>query len=325
MGWKLLTLVAAATFLGAVYWTFEPVIRDNGTETVADPGPLATPLPTAGPDDPVLVGAGDIASCEQKNDEKTALLVEQVVASGVETVVFTAGDNAYEEGTIEQYEQCYGPTWGRFKDRTRPALGNHEYYTGSADASFQYFGAMLGEPGKGYYSYDLGFWHIVVLNTSDHCEALACDTGSEQEQWLRADLAAHQAFCTLAIWHDPLFSSGATHGGGRYIRPFWRALYDNGADVVLNGHEHNYERFAPQTADGLLDTTYGIRQFVVGTGGNGHRKFDVPPAPNHEAANDATYGVLKLTLHPAAYDWEFIPEAGGAFSDSGSAGCHAAP
>ena len=328
--WRLLAIAGGLVFLGLAYWTISPVFWNDSPETSGtDDTPLATPVGTAGATDPVLVGAGDIASCAQENDEKTAALLDEVVAttaeSGAETVVFTAGDNAYENGTIEEYEQCYGPTWGRHKDRTRPATGNHEYALGNADGHFQYFGEASGRPGAGYYSFDLGTWHVIVLDTGDHCQIVTCTIGSAQEQWLRADLAASRAFCTVAIWHDPLFTSGATTSSARFLLPFWRALYEFGADLVMNGHEHNYERFAPQTPDGLLDQDHGVRQFVVGTGGNGHRSLDTPRAPHSEVADDATYGVMRLTLHPAGYDWEFIPIAGEVFHDSGSSECHGPP
>lgn len=329
MLWRLLAIAGGLAFLGLAYWTISPALWNSSETGGTDVGSPESPIGTAGPTDPVLVGAGDIASCAQENDEQTAVLLDQVVAtgdeSGVETVVFAAGDNAYENGSLEEFEQCYGPTWGRHKDRTRPATGNHEYATVNADGYFQYFGEAAGDPAEGYYSFDLGTWHVVILNTSDHCQTVDCAAGSAQEQWLRADLAASDAFCTLAIWHDPLFTSGPRGSSARYVIPFWRALYEFGADVVVNGHEHNYERFAPQTADGLLGTAHGIRQFVVGTGGNGHRSFESPRAPHSEVADDATYGVIQLTLHPAGYDWEFIPIAGEVFRDSGSDECHGPP
>ncbi len=180
-------------------------------------------------------------------------------------------------------------------------------------------------PRQGYYSYDLGSWHVIVLNTSDHCKSILCSLGSPQETWLRADLAAHPADCTLAIWHDPLFSSGRTHGSLGHVQPFWETLYRYGADLVVNGHEHNYERFAPQTPDGAADPDYGIREIVAGTGGESHYREGEVLTANSEAADDNTYGVLKLTLRESSYDWEFIPEPRGTFRDSGSGECHGAP
>jgi hypothetical protein len=322
-GWRIATAAGVLLFIGLLYWVFQPVLRDSGSETADDPGAAGTPLPTEGPADPILVGAGDIARCGRDEGEQTAQLLDQVVAGGTETVVFTAGDNAYEHGTLEEYEQCYGPTWGRHKDRTRPAVGNHEYeLDDEASGYFEYYGNIAGDPDEGWYSYDLGLWHIIVLNTSDDCRLIACDASSAQIEWLRADLAANGGFCTLAIWHDPLFSSASPEGGERYLLPFWEALYESGADVILNAHEHNYERFAPQTPDGLLDPQSGIRQFVVGTGGDSLSAFAGPPSANSEVRNDRTHGVLKLVLHPATYDWEFIPIAGQEFRDAGTGNCH---
>ena len=290
-----------------------------------EPTPGQTPAPTPVPD-PVLVGAGDISSCTQDNDELTAALIDSVVAgTGGEVVVFTAGDNVYEDGTLEEYEQCYHPTWGRHRERTRPVPGNHEYHVVAANGYFTYFGAAAGDPAQGYYSYDLGAWHIIVLNTSDHCVSIPCGPGSPQEAWLRSDLESHSSLCTLAVWHDPLFSSGRVHGSKRYVQPFWDALYESGAEIVVNGHEHNYERFGPQTPVGVADPDHGIRQFVVGTGGESHYREGESLIANSEAADDETYGVIKLTLHSAAYDWEFIPEEGATFRDSGSGTCHDRP
>ena len=260
--------------------------------------------------DPVLVGAGDIAHCSSNGDEVTASLLDSI-----DGTVFTTGDNVYPDGTSEEFANCYDPSWGRHKSRTRPSPGNHDYHTADAAGYFGYFGAMAGEPGKGYYSYDLGAWHIIALNSNIPVEA-----GSAQEQWLRADLTAHPVACTLAYWHHPRFSSGTVHGSNPSLQPLWQALYDYGADVVLVGHEHNYERFAPQDPSGMADAARGIRQFVIGTGGRSHYSFGTPIA-NSEVRNDDTYGVLKLTLHPTGYTWEFIPEAGQTFRDSGDASC----
>jgi hypothetical protein len=259
---------------------------------------------------PVLVGAGDIASCSTTGDEATANLLD-----GIAGTVFTTGDNAYKDGTLTQFTNCYHPAWGRHKARTRPSAGNHDYHTADAAGYYSYFGLAAGDPAKGYYSYDLGAWHIIVLNSE-----ISAETGSPQEQWLRADLAAHPVACTAAYWHRPRFSSGARHGSSTSVQPLWQALYDFGADVVLVGHEHNYERFAPQDANGVADPMRGIREFVVGTGGVGHYAIGTPVA-NSEIYNADTFGVLKLTLHPTSYDWEFVPEAGKTFTDSGTASC----
>lgn len=262
--------------------------------------------------DPVLVGAGDIASCYLESDAATAALLD-----GIDGTVFTVGDNAYLDGTAEEFAGCYEPTWGRHRARTRPAAGNHEYHTTDATPYWDYFGDAAGDRGKGWYSYDLGGWHVVVLNS-----VLSLEAGSEQERWLRADLAAHQTTCTVAYWHHPRFSSGSRHGGSPELQPTWQALYDHDADLVLSGHEHHYERFAPQDPSGHADPKRGIRQFVVGTGGGkGHYPFG-RVADNSEKRNGDTFGVLKLTLHPTSYDWEFVPVEGKIFRDSGSRACH---
>jgi hypothetical protein len=228
------------------------------------------------------------------------------------------GDLAYPDGSKENLA-CYDKTWGRVKARTRPAPGNHEFHAAGARPYFDYFGAAAGPKG-GYYSYELGTWHIVVLNSE--CKDIGgCDAGSREVRWLRADLAAHPAACTLAYWHKPLFSSGSAHGNDPEMKPLWQALYDANAEVVVNGHDHNYERFAPQNPDGGSDAARGIREFVVGTGGKNHRPMALSK-PNSESRNADTFGVLKLTLRAEAYDWQFIPEAGKSFTDSGTGKCH---
>ena len=262
----------------------------------------------------VLVGAGDIADCtDLSGAEATAKLLEQIAGT-----VMAVGDLAYPDGSKENLA-CYDQTWGRVKARTRPAPGNHEFHAAGARPYFDYFGAAAGPKG-GYYSYELGAWHIVVLNSE--CKDIGgCDAGSREVRWLRADLAAHPAACTLAYWHKPLFSSGSAHGNDPEMRPLWQALYDANAEVVVNGHDHNYERFAPQDPEGRSDATRGIREFVVGTGGKNHRPMALSK-PNSESQNADTFGVLKLTLRAGAYDWQFIPEAGKSFMDSGTGKCH---
>ena len=267
--------------------------------------------------DPVLVGAGDIASCDDlAGAYATAKLIEKIPGT-----VFAVGDLAYPDGSDEQFANCYGPTWGQFKDRTRPAPGNHEYHASGASGYTRYWGAVAGDPAKDYYSYDLGQWHILALN-SECGEVGGCDAASPQGKWLAADLAQHPVGCTLAYFHKPLFSSGLAHGNDPDMKPLWQALYHAGADVVINGHDHDYERFAPQDPDGKADPTHGIREFVVGTGGkNSHRTFG-PAKPNSESRQADTYGVLKLTLHAKSYDWQFVPEEGKTFEDSGGGDCH---
>jgi hypothetical protein len=265
-------------------------------------------------DTTVLVGAGDIAGCGSQADLETALLLDHIGGT-----VFTLGDNVYPDGTDLEFSDCYDPTWGRHKARTRPAAGNHDYHTPGASGYFNYFGLAAGEVDKGYYSYNVGAWHIIVLN-SQCAEVGGCDSGSPQWQWLQADLAANPAACTLAYWHHPRFSSSSKHGSDVTYQDFWQLLYDAGADVVLNGHDHTYERFAPQDPTGNPDPGRGIREFVVGTGGGGLYTFDTPE-PNSEVRESNTHGVLKLTLHPTSYEWEFVPIAGQTFTDTGSASC----
>jgi hypothetical protein len=266
------------------------------------------------PSDPVLVGAGDIGDCASSGDEETAKLIE-----GIAGTVFTAGDNAYPGGTAEQFSQCYNPSWGQFRTRTRPAAGNHDWVTKEASGYLGYFGpAATNGAGQTWYSYDLGQWHVVVLD-ADCALTGGCEAGSVQGRWLAADLAGSSARCTVAIWHQPRFSSGE-HGNDAAVAPFWDALYAAGADLVINGHDHDYERFKPQTPTGQVDAARGIREFVVGTGGTPLRVFD-QPKPNSDIRAAVSHGILKLTLHPTGYDWAFI-STNGMFSDSGSATCH---
>jgi Calcineurin-like phosphoesterase len=271
---------------------------------------------TAGKDrDAVLVGAGDIADCtDLSGAEATAKLLEQIPGT-----VMAVGDLAYPDGTKSNFD-CYDKTWGRVKSRTRPAVGNHEFHSADAAFYFSYFGDIAGSYKEGFYSYELGTWHIVVLN-SECAEVGGCNAGSREEKWLRADLAAHPAACTLAYFHKPLFSSGGKHGDDPELKPIWQALYDGNADIVVNGHDHDYERFAPQDPDGKPDDRRGIREFVAGTGGKNLRPFGTTK-PNSEVRDMTAFGVLKLTLRPKAYDWQFIPIAGKSFTDSGSGTCH---
>jgi calcineurin-like phosphoesterase family protein len=274
------------------------------------PAPLPSATPTPDPaNDPVFVGAGDIAACGSDGAETTARLLDRI-----EGTVFTLGDNAYEFGTAAEFRDCYDPTWGRHKARTRPSPGNHDYVTPGAAAYYDYFGESAGPERRGYYSFDLGAWHIVSLNSE-------IDAGpkSAQVQWLATDLAAHPAACTLAYWHKPIFSSGSVHGNDPHMRPIWDILARAGADVVLNGHDHIYERFAPQTTDGVADPQ-GMREFIAGVGGAELYGLGAIQ-PNSEVRGTGVFGVLKLTLHTASYDWEFVPADAGAFSDAGSAGC----
>jgi calcineurin-like phosphoesterase family protein len=268
---------------------------------------------------PVLVGAGDIATCNGSGDEATAKLLDRIPGT-----VFTLGDHVYQRATAVKMAKCYAPSWGRHAHRTRPALGNHDYLPSGSPAYYDYFGPEAGPRAKGYYSYDLGAWHVVVLN-SNCAHVGGCGPGSAQERWLRADLAAHRRTCTVAYWHHPRFSSGVNHGSDRAYEAFWEALYDFGADVIMGGHEHFYERFAPQTPTGRGDPAFGIRQFIVGTGGANRYRLKNQAVPNSQVRNASTFGVLKLTLRPDGYDWQFVPQDGQTFRDSGSGSCHGAP
>jgi hypothetical protein len=279
--------------------------------------PEQPPVPPSGN---VIVAAGDIAACNSEGDEATARLVRGIDGA----TVLTLGDNAYPDGSAEDFEECYEPTWGQFKERTKPVPGNHEYKTDEgASAYFDYFGKAAGDPDEGYYSYELESWHIVALNSNCGEGEIRCGPGSAQTKWLEEDLAANadEQRCTLAYMHHPRFSSGEEHGSTPRLEPLWEALYEAGADVVLSGHEHNYERFSPQEPNGKADPQRGIREFVVGTGGKKHYPI-LEPIANSEVHNDESYGVLKLTLNPNSYEWQFVPVEGETFSDSGSARCH---
>ena len=271
--------------------------------------------------DPVLVGAGDIGSCENTGVQMTARLLPSLL--GIDGTVAIFGDSAYPKGTATDFAECYDPYWGQFKARTRPSPGNHEYETPGASGYFNYFGAAAGDPAKGYYSYDLGSWHVISLNSNCSSVAGGCAVGSPQEQWLKGDLAANANACTLAYWHHPRFSSGV-NGDQPSVAPFWDNLYEAGADVVLNGHDHDYERFAPQNPSGQSDPARGIREFVVGTGGAELRNFGTIE-PNSEVRVEQKNGVLKMTLHPEGYDWQFVTAPDGGIADTGSANCHGAP
>ncbi len=271
------------------------------------PGPTPTPIPSA---PRTFVGAGDIAWCG-KGSEPTARLVESMPGD-----VFTAGDNAYMEGSIKNFMDCYQPTWGRFFDRTHPTPGNHEYDTDStARGYYSYFGTRAYQVTEGYYSYDVGDWHIIALNSA---LPNGVGFGGAQLSWLQAELTTNKAKCTAAIWHHPLFSSGP-NGPQRYAKPVWDLLYRFDADLIINGHDHLYERFGPQNPDGQRDPARGIRQFTVGTGGAELYAFNPSPSPNSEV-RISQWGVIRFTLSSTGYDWQFVPVSGG--GDSGHENCH---
>jgi CARDB protein/calcineurin-like phosphoesterase family protein len=262
-----------------------------------------------------LLTAGDIASCGSRGDEATAALLHPAGA-----VVATLGDHVYGGATLSGFNACYDPSWGFARGRTRPAAGNHEYDAPGASGYFAYFGSAAGTPGRGWYSYDIGAWHAVVLN-SNCAEVGGCYRGSAQERWLRSDLAQNRTRCTLAYWHHPLFTSDAYTGRATNTIPLWDDLYDAGAELILSGHAHEYERFAPQRAGGAVDPGGGIREFVVGTGGRSLSDFG-STAAHSERRNNRTHGVLRLTLEARAYSWQFVPVAGRSFDDSGIGTCH---
>jgi Calcineurin-like phosphoesterase len=279
---------------------------------------------TAQAADPVIYAAGDIA-CEPGSPTTSTRCHERktsdIILNGGATTALPLGDLQYNSASLSNLRASYDKTWGRVKSITRPVLGNHE---SSGNGYFDYFNGVgasngpAGPRGKGYYSYNVGAWHLIALNSN--CARVPCNAGSEQEKWLRADLAANPRACTLAYWHHPRFSSGHD-GSNLFMQDIWKALHAANADVVLVGHSHNYERFAPMNANGGLDAARGIREFVVGTGGAFFTGLSTPK-PNSQVRQNTTYGVLKLTLHPASYDWRFVPEAGKTATDSGTQACH---
>lgn len=263
-----------------------------------------------------LVGAGDIASCSQNNDSATARLLGNIPGT-----VIALGDNVYPDGDAANFRNCYDPTWGKYKKRTKPAVGNHEYYsTTGARPYFDYFGARAGRAGKGYYSYDRRNWHIVVLNSN--CGKVGgCDRRSPQGRWLRNDLANNPSRCTLAYFHHPLYATGNGTATAQ-VKPFWKVLHNRGAEIILSGHAHRYERYAPMAPGGRRSAN-GIRQFVVGTGGEpGGSEIVRDDAPNLQVVKTDVFGVIRLNLRADSYAWKFVPIAGKTFTDSGSDGCH---
>ncbi len=286
------------------------------TET---PPTTATPSPIA---DAVLLAAGDIAACSKDGDSATAAILKQHPEARVQTL----GDNAYDKGTPRQFG-CFDDTWGVAFDRLQPALGGHDYMTAGGAGYFGYFAKRLApfaptanEPTMGWYAYDLGAWRIIVLNSI--CDRIGgCDAASPELTWLHTELARTPARCSLAVIHNPRFSSGRKENEPR-VQPLWEELQSAGVEMVLSGDNHTYERLAPMTPTGQSDPS-GIRQFVVGTGGRSHYSFSEGAIhPNTEARDDQTFGVLKLTLRDGSYTWKFLPEAGKTFTDEGQQDCH---
>ena len=309
---KLLYVAMLVALAGGIWW----------------PSGRSTPQST----DPILIGAGDIIDGLNLNlsgGMATGALIDAYPSA----MVFADGDLPHNNGTDSDYAMAYAPAWGRFRGRTLPVIGNHEYYALNAAGIFSYFGTtLLGDPAKGYYSTNLGAWHIIVLNSN--CSSVGgCDSGSPQEQWLANDLATHsltQFPCTLALWHHPYYTSVASGQGvtpDLEMQPIWQDLYNSNStsnthvQLVINGHAHNYERFAPQDANGSLNTAHGVVEIVAGTGGASHMSIG-SLASNSLVQNGTTFGVLKLTLHASSYDFQFIPIAGQSFTDSGTQTCH---
>jgi calcineurin-like phosphoesterase family protein len=271
-------------------------------------GPAADAPRTSSGSIGTLVGAGDIGDCGSSGAEATSRLLDRIPGT-----IFTTGDNAYMSGRMEDFRKCYDPTWGRHLRRTRPVPGNHEYESGGS-GYFSYFGSNAGTSGLGYYSFSEGAWRVIALNSE-----VPSGDGSAQMAWLRSELSEKPSDCTAVIWHRPLFSSGR-NGDNRDMREVWRALYEFNVDLVINGHDHTYERFAPQDPDGRPDAARGIRQFIVGTGGAPLYEFHSIRANSEVRA--AVWGVATFTLNDRGYQWQFVPAEGFQFQDSGSASCH---
>jgi len=302
---------------------------DGPAAAASDTGPGATG--DGGDDGVVVASAGDIA-CASCAQTATADLLDQLLGSRRMLGVLPLGDEAYPNGLLNEFQSFYGPSWGRAEllAITHPVPGNHEYADGVGAGYFDFFdgpgatSGAAGARGSGYYSFDLGAWHLIALNTSDECRWVSCDAGSPQHQWLLADLAAHPARCTLAYWHHPRFQAGAVSGEAAAVAPLWDALFDAGVDVVLNGHEHGYQQLAPLDKAGEIDRVHGIRTFVVGTGGGDYdTTFGGPRAGALEAKVVGAHGVLELTLRSSAYDWRFVLVGGSTPTGaSGTAACH---
>jgi 3',5'-cyclic AMP phosphodiesterase CpdA len=277
----------------------------------------------------ILIGVGDIAACDSRGDELTAVIVDSVLeadsVANVENVVFTLGDNAYPDGSARNFAQCFTPSWGdpakRIMRNIRPSPGNHEHLTYDAAPYYEYFGKRAGSPSKGYYSYDIGEWHAIALNSEIIVNGLFSDAErAAQLEWLAEDLKANPKKCTVAYWHHPRFSSG-WHGSDRRLASFWGLLYDAGVDLILSGHDHHYERFHPQTPAGVADSARGIVQILAGTGGGEVRGLREPLVPHSAARVQGHFGVIKLTLGAEEWRSAFLATNGGVYDASGGK-CH---
>lgn len=275
-----------------------------------------------------MIGSGDIARCGSEGDEQTAAIVDSVLRADtlakVDNAVFTIGDNAYDAGTPAQFANCFGASWGDtsklIMKYIRPSPGNHEFYTARGRPYYDYFGDRAGPDQRGYYSYDIGDWHVVSLNSQLTLYRISFEDAAEQDDWLEKDLAANTRRCTLAYFHHPLYSSG-NHGSSPQVRRLWQILYKHNADLILAGHDHHYERFLPQTPAGIIDTARGIPEILVGTGGGDLRDVSNPPAPNSAVQIRGYFGVVKLTLGPSGYSHAFI-DTSRRIWDSGAGTCH---
>jgi acid phosphatase type 7 len=300
---------------GTTYSYFVTAVDNAGNESAHSSTVTATPRagsppPPAG-SDPRITATGDIAD-SGGGDTTTAALVNTLAP----TRALTLGDNAYPDGTSSDYASYYNPTWGGFRTKTSPSPGNHDYHTAGAAGYFGYFGALAPAP---YYSFNLGAWHLISLNSE-----ISMAAGSAQETWLKNDLAASNAVCTLAYWHKPRWTSGSTHANTTATQPLVQDLYSADAEVLLAGHNHQYERFAPQNPSSQADSQFGLREFVVGTGGAPRYGF-ATAQPNSQVRNNSTWGVLQMTLHSGSYDWSFKPSQASSFTDSGTTACHGKP
>jgi hypothetical protein len=304
---QLLVSIVAAVCLSTCSKSTSPS-APTPQDVAAPPAPVAAPPTTLSGASGVLVGAGDIGFCGTGGADATSRLLDRIPGT-----VFTTGDNAYMSGTADEFRRCYEPAWGRHRARTRPVAGNHEYGSGGG-AYFDYFGANAGPRGDGYYSYAVGSWNVIALNSE-----IPSGPASPQMTWLRGELSSRRSACTAVLWHRPLFTSGR-NGDNPDMRDVWRTLYEFDVDLVINGHDHTYERFAPQDPNGRPDPTRGLRQFIVGTGGAPLYEFATVRANSEVRA--AVWGVAVFTLSPGAYQWEFVPVDGATFTDAGSGTCH---
>lgn len=318
-------LVAGGSIAATILLVACSIDSPMGPRDTRRPGAPVTALTAlVGSTVPVLIGAGDIAQCgthpaSDSKAEETAELIDAQVAANPGATVYTVGDNAYDSASVSEMLNCWGPTWGRHNARLRPAVGNHEYYLTGASGYWKYFThyvqppVFVGDSGRYYYSYDVGTWHIIVLN--DNIETTP---GTTQMNWLQADLDAHPSKCTLAMWHRPKVWQG---GDWTEYTSMWTPLYNAGAELVLHGHIHRYERYAEMTPNSVADPGRGIREIIVGTGGAGVGPSSLG-APNLEVTNGNSYGVLKVWLDTDGYFWKFIPIAGDTFTDQGYTACH---